>query len=381
MTAIPSPEESDFLLTLGVDFEGTGYEVVGLVGRGAMGAVVEVLHKRTGRALVAKVLHDASDPALAERLKYEADVLARLSHPNLLVVYDYATSATGRPFFVAEKLVGETFADFVTKRGPLAPTLAIDLTAQALRGLGAAHAEGVIHRDIKPSNLFVTRPDHERPLLKLLDFGIAKVRRDGDALDALRTLAPLERPTKTGMMLGTPRFMAPEQIRGDKIDLRSDLYGIGAVLYYALTGRLPFDESDLMKLLQAHLERTPEPPSRHARVPLPTGLDQVVMTALAKRPAERYATARAMEDALLATLGTSTVEPAGRDTARITPPTAAEPPTMVLPVPEAGRAGAQVAAIAPPGWYTTQPRWALPLATVVAALALLALALDLVLRR
>ncbi|MBI4953275.1 MAG: protein kinase [Myxococcales bacterium] len=278
----------------------TKYAVVRRLGAGGMGQVYEALHRALGATVVVKLLHEhlADNPRSVDRMRLEAQALARLRHPNLVAVTDFGVAPGGAPYFVMERLVGASLADELRARGPLAAREAIGIVRQALAGLGVAHEAGLVHRDVKPANIFLCRtgvaaggaPAAEEPRVKLLDFGVAKVVHA--ASDAP---APLALPTRKGVLVGTPRYASPEQVLGGPVDARADLYSMGLVLYACLCGRGPFDDCpSAVDMLQAHATRTPEPPSRHAppsHGPLPPGLEAVVMRCLAKRPEDRFATA------------------------------------------------------------------------------------------
>lgn len=256
-----------------------------------MGEVVAAEHVALGKRVVVKLLHSklAERPDHVDRMRLEAQALARLAHPNLVVVHDYGRTAGGRPYIVMEHLVGRTLRDELKERGRLPPAEAIDLVRQALAGLGAAHAVGLVHRDVKLDNLFVCDPVGGVRTLKVLDFGIAKVLPKASAPS---TPAPLAFPTEEGVALGTPRFFAPEQARGISVDARTDVYSAGLVLYALLAGRGPFDHVHaLYDLALAQVEEVPEPPSVHAGVPLPPALERTVLRAIAKHPDDRFPSA------------------------------------------------------------------------------------------
>lgn len=253
-----------------------------------MGDVYLAEHALLKHRVVVKVLHAelATRPHLVDRMRLEAQVLARLRHPNLVRVTDFDETPDGRPYLVMEHLVGVNLATYLGSReAPLDLREALDLSLQALDGLGHAHARGLVHRDVKLDNLFVCTPEpsRARPLLKVLDFGIAKVLDgEGDGF------APLALPTEAGVVVGTPRFFAPEQARGLPLDARADLYSFGLCLYTMVAGRGPFDDRvTLVEVCRAHLFESPPAPSVHARRALPAALDAVVLACLEKRPIDR----------------------------------------------------------------------------------------------
>lgn len=265
---------------------GTPYLAVRMLGQGGMGEVYEVEHAALGRRAALKVLHASHHdrPDLCARLRDEARLLARLRHRNLVEVFDLGVTSDGRPYFAMPLLRGRDLRQLVTARGPLAPRAAAGLIAQALDGLAAAHAEGFVHRDVKLENLFLD----EDGAVKVLDFGVAKIARDG----AVGLTDP-------GASPGTPRTMAPEQCRGEPVDARADLYAAGLALYELVVGRGPFDHlrGDGNALRFAHSERAPTPPSRLSPRVGPD-LDALILRALAKDPAHRFQTAAEMAAAL-----------------------------------------------------------------------------------
>ena len=275
------------LLHPGARLEGTPYVVVGMLGQGGMGEVYEVEHLPLGRRAALKVLHrnHRDRPDLAARLCEEARLLARLRHENLVEVLDLGVTADGRPYFAMPLLRGRDLRDELTRARALSAEAALALAAQALDGLAAAHAAGLVHRDVKLENLFL----QEDGTLKVLDFGVAKVLSSGD----------LGR-TGPGAPPGTPRSMAPEQCAGQPVDARADLYAVGLVLYELCTGSGPFDElrGNDHALRFAHCDRWPAPPSQRSPHPIGPAVDAVILRALAKAPEDRFQTATEMAAAL-----------------------------------------------------------------------------------
>lgn len=286
-------------------FAGTAYRTVRPIGEGGMGVVLEVEHLALGKRLVAKVLkpHLVDDPNLTDRFRFEAQALAQLSHPNLVPVLDLGRTRDGRPFFVMEKLTGRTLGEELRARGVLPAAEAVEITLQVLAGLSAAHAHGLVHRDVKLDNVFLcdARPtagtrarDAGHRAVKVLDFGVAKASRTGPIL-----AAPPSHPTAEGTVMGTPRYVAPEQIRGVGVDARADVYTTGMLLYTLLAGRSPFAGLTGLELLQAHLTRPPEPLSNRCGARVSPALDAAVLRALAKSPDDRYPSAADFADDLL----------------------------------------------------------------------------------
>jgi serine/threonine-protein kinase len=271
-----------------------------LLGRGGHGEVFEAEHLALSKRVVVKLLHRKllGRPDLSERLRLEGQALAHLRHPNLVSVTDFQITGEGRPFLVMERLHGRTLRDELTERGELPVREAVDLVRQALAGLAVVHEAGLVHRDIKPDNLFLCdaeTPGSER-VLKLLDFGVAKVVGAQEG-----RVGPLPKVrTDQDMTLGTPRWFSPEQASFREVDARADLYSLGLVLYALLAGRNPFDHySGMADLVLAHTREAPTPLSRAARQPIPTSLEAAVLTALSKKPDDRFSSAVAFSQALV----------------------------------------------------------------------------------
>jgi serine/threonine-protein kinase len=218
-------------------------------------------------------------------------VQAKLQHQNVVRILDCGATVDGRPYLVLERLDGQTLADALddTSAGYLPVERALDVAWQALCGLGHVHERKLVHRDVKPSNLFLC----SNGVVKVLDFGVAKM------LVALTGVVPLAKPTQRGAAVGTPKFMAPEQVRGRTIDSRADLYAMGVVLYLMVTGATPFQHhTEPADLLRAHLTEEPRPPSTVARQPIAAALDDVILRALAKDPDDRFRTAEEFASAI-----------------------------------------------------------------------------------
>jgi eukaryotic-like serine/threonine-protein kinase len=286
----------DQIAALNAEFSETPYEFRRSIGQGGMGAVFEVEHRTLKRKLVIKILREPNRPDLEDRLRLEAQALAQLNHPNLLSVVDYAHTASGRPYLVSELLKGKTLGTLLSVRGRPSTADSVRYAMQALAGLSVAHRAGVVHRDVKLDNLYLCDGDEVTPPhVKVLDFGIAKLVGAEENRTAF-PVAPLANPTAEGTAIGTPSFMSPEQVMDLQVDQRSDIYGMGAVLYRLLTGRNVFTCRDLFELASAHATDLPTPPSRFAE--LPPGLEPVVLRALEKNPAHRFQSAKEMIDAL-----------------------------------------------------------------------------------
>ncbi|MET0402842.1 MAG: serine/threonine-protein kinase, partial [Cystobacter sp.] len=271
---------------------GGRFRVLRALGEGGMGSVYEAEQSGLDRLVALKVMHPhiASAPGFVARFHREARVLARLSHPGTVRVYDFG-SDEGLLFLAMERAAGESLDAVLQREGWLPVHRAIALAVQVLEVLGAAHALGIVHRDLKPANLFVEpHPGGER--VKVLDFGLsALVDSPGDRL------------TQEGTAVGTPGFMSPEQMRGAKVDGRGDLYALGCLLHELLTGAPPFPVGASAEVAAAHLYK-PVPSLHEARPELrfPARLEAVVLRAMEKLPEARPANAEAMREELLAVL-------------------------------------------------------------------------------
>jgi serine/threonine protein kinase len=259
---------------------GATYEVIERIGGGGMGVVYRARDRRLLRHVALKVLPDAlqGEPLIRERFLQEAKAAASLDHPNICTVYGVDQAADGQLVIVMPCYDGETLRSKID-RGPLPVAEALDYTAQIASGLSHAHAAGIVHRDIKPANVMVTREGQ----VKILDFGIAKL---ADA-----------RLTRSGMVLGTYAYMSPEQAGGEPVDLRSDLWSLGVVLYEMLAGFAPFRGESGRSVLGAILRLQPTALSG-LRTDVPPEVDAFVMRLLAKEPEDRPASAAAALTAL-----------------------------------------------------------------------------------
>lgn len=280
------------------------YETVRLLGEGGMGKVYLAKQIDLGRQVVVKVMHEhvAADAKFRERFKREIDSMARFQHPYAVTLYDASLNDPQGPCIVMEYIRGVTLDQLLQRNNRLSPVRVGRLLGQICEVLQAAHGEQIIHRDLKPANLMVVDPDTPYEKIKVMDFGLAKL------LDA----PSLQQVSATGMdfAVGTPGYICPEQVRGDPVDHRGDLYSVGVIIFEMLTGRQPFSGASTMDILIAHA--TEPPPSFEAigaRAWVPPSIESVVMACLAKDPAqrpqsardlaERYETALAHEEAVI----------------------------------------------------------------------------------
>jgi len=305
------------------------YRIVEKIGEGGMGAVYRAVDEMLDREVAIKAIRPelAREPQIVERFRAEAKLLARVSHPAIATIYSFFYDG-GELFLAMEYVVGRTLAEVLADHGAMPWQRAVPLLSTALEGIEQAHRAGIIHRDLKPDNLMLT----EAATLKVMDFGIARMTGSSHM-------------TQTGLLIGTLRYVAPEQIRGEEVDQRTDIYSLGAVLYQMLTARVPFDGPTDFAILKAQLDDPPVPPG--SLVPgLPGWLDRAVVKALEKQPATRFQTVEELR-LYLSRQGTGTLD--------VRPEPTGELPTLVLP-PRAETPGSTVASAAT--METDRPRLA-----------------------
>jgi hypothetical protein len=281
---IPSPLDGPPALIAG------RYGVVGFIGGGGFGAVYKAVDQRLDKVVAVKLLsgHKSGSDAAIKRFQAEALSASRLAHPNIVAVTDYDVLPDGRPYLVMEFVSAPTLELLLTQTPRLAPDTAAKIAREVCSALEVAHREHVIHRDLKPANITVAYGDLS-PVVKILDFGVAKlVHRPG-----------LEGLTGAGQLIGTPAYMAPEQVqeKHGPLDGRADLYSLGVVLYEMLTGTTPFAGRAITDVLMAHLSEEPKPPRTH-RSDLPPELEAICLRAMHKRPEKRFQNAAEMGRAL-----------------------------------------------------------------------------------
>jgi serine/threonine protein kinase len=256
------------------------YEIVEVIGRGGMGTVYKAYQRGLDRFVAIKVLYEnlADDPDFRARFQNEATIVAKLNHPNIVAVYDIVSH--GKTYCIVMEYVDGQSLQKLVDNGALDERTALLIGAQIARALHYAHERGVIHRDVKPDNILVT-PDK---IAKITDFGIARMRGG-------------KFRTQTGVSMGTPRFMSPEQVTGHDLDGRSDLYSLGVCLYYCLTGRVPFDGDNAFAVATRHIYEAPVPPSQ-INPSISPAAEQVIMKALEKNKDARFANGEEMAKAL-----------------------------------------------------------------------------------
>jgi eukaryotic-like serine/threonine-protein kinase len=269
------------------------YLVRAFLGEGGMAVVFEAEHVELGRKVALKVLHTRHglDGVAVKRLKREAHLAGSIGHPNICEIHDIGLLADGTPYLVMERLVGETLGARLNRLKHIDPGLAIDIFVQVLSGLAATHAAGVVHRDISPRNIFLVTRLGTAPIAKILDFGLSK---------RMRKLNPHELSTDltgTGVLVGTPHYFAPEQIRGEQPGPRTDVYACGVALYEAVTGRRPFPGKNKLAVMHAILEASLVRPLE-IEPNISPQLDATIVRALARNPGDRFLSAAEFQRAL-----------------------------------------------------------------------------------
>jgi serine/threonine-protein kinase len=266
------------------------YRVLEVIGRGGMGVVYRVEHLRMGKIAAMKVLHRdlATDPEVVHRFEREAAAVSKLHHPHTVQVFDFGTGQ-GAMYLIMEYVRGPDLAHLIERDGPMPWSRAAPVFAQICGALQEAHELGIVHRDLKPENVLITRTSGGRDYAKVLDFGLAKLDQ------------PRAAPSETGrqQIVGTPYFMSPEQIRGDEVDARTDIYSLGALMFELLTAQHLFTGSTAVGVLTKHLTAEPEAPSMRApEMGIDPRVDHLCSKALAKEPAARWRNASELGDAI-----------------------------------------------------------------------------------
>jgi serine/threonine protein kinase len=263
------------------------YKLVELLGTGGMGQVWRAEHNLLARDAAIKLVrpevlgarNDAEANQVLRRFEREAQATAQLSSPHTIQLFDFGMTQDGTFYYVMELLSGRDLESFVREFGPVPANRALFLLRQVCHSLADAHARGLVHRDIKPANIYICRMGLEYDFVKVLDFGLVKANRNAGA----DTIVTIDHTTT-----GTPAYMAPEIILGEaEVDRRADVYALGCVAYFLLTGQLVFEADTPMKMLLQHLHAQPLPPSQRTEVPIPRELDELVMACLDKNPAKR----------------------------------------------------------------------------------------------
>lgn len=274
------------------------FEVKSRIARGGMSAIYHAVQVDLGRDVALKVMRAGSDADTAEdfarRMLNEAAGAAKLRHPNTIVIHDYGHLPDGRCFIAMELLEGRTLLDEIEELGHLDVERAVHIALQITGSLAEAHEAGMIHRDLKPGNVMLMKRGADTDFVKVVDFGLVKHdAKDTEAEDS-------------GALVGTPRYMAPEQVRAEAVTEHTDVYGLGATLYHALTGRPPFDSPSRFALMAAHMTQQPKSLSQVTAdkdIDIPPAIEAVVMRCLQKDREARFANMGELADALVAALG------------------------------------------------------------------------------
>jgi eukaryotic-like serine/threonine-protein kinase len=283
------------------------YQLGELLGRGGMGEVYKASHRMLARPAAIKLIRPemlgGNDPAVAgraiARFRREAEAAAHLRSSHTVDLYDFGVTEDQTLYLVMEFLDGMDLESLVRQHGPMPAARVIHVLRQVCDSLEEAHARGLVHRDIKPANIHLGRVGCREDFVKVLDFGLVKT----GSIGAEPALATME-----GVIVGTPAYMAPEMALGEEVDARADLYALGCVAYYLLTGKQVFTDDTLLKVIAQHLQAVPVPPSARTELPIPVALEQLVLACLAKKPEDRPQAARQLAQSLDAIDGMAWVE-------------------------------------------------------------------------
>ena len=265
------------------------YRLKKLLGTGGMGEVYLAEHQMMKRPCAVKLIRPerAGDPNVLARFEREVRATAKLSHWNSIDIYDYGRTEDGTFYYVMEFLPGHNLGELVNGHGPLPAARIVYLMRQVCDALAEAHSHGLVHRDIKPANIYCAYRGGMFDVAKLLDFGLAKPLAEKRDVDL----------TQEGSITGSPLFMSPEQATSEEVDGRSDIYSLGAVMYFMATGRPPFNHASPLKVMIAHASEDPEPP-RYVNADVPPELEEIILRSLEKRPEDRYQTVAELREAL-----------------------------------------------------------------------------------
>jgi serine/threonine protein kinase len=273
------------------------YQLGELLGRGGMGEVYKASHRMLARPAAIKLIRPemlgGSDPAAAARaiarFRREAEAAAHLQSAHTVGLYDFGVTEDQTFYLVMEFLEGMDLESLVRQHGPMPASRVVHVLRQACESLEEAHARGLVHRDIKPANIYIGRVGCREDFVKVLDFGLVKTAASGSA----QSMGTLD-----GVLVGTPAYMAPEMATGDHVDGRADVYALGCTAYYLLTGAHVFTGETVLNVITQHLQAVPVPPSERTELPIPAGLERVVLTCLAKKPQDRPQSARQLARSL-----------------------------------------------------------------------------------
>lgn len=268
------------------------YEIEKLIGSGGTSIVYRALHLQLRRTVAIKMLkaHLVTDEESKKRFEQEARAVSCLTHPNVVMVYDVGVTKYGEPYIVMEYLQGGSLADIVREEGRMSVERGLPIFMKACSALSHAHKKEVIHRDVKPSNIMIVPTDDDPEFVKIVDFGLAKLRS---------LTGEFQRLTKTGEVFGSPVYMSPEQCTARKLDQRTDVYSMGVVMYEALAGRPPFKEKSTIETIRRQIkEPAPKFVEIDPNLSVPERLEQIILKCLAKNPDDRYQTMDQLRDEL-----------------------------------------------------------------------------------
>ncbi len=272
---------------------GDRYEILELIGDGAMGQVYKAKHRLLKRIVAVKMMHPnlVSGAAALKRFQKEAEMASALNHPNILTVYDFGVTDGGVPYLVMAFLEGTSLAEQIAGGAKLELKRSVHIFKQVSLGLAHAHENGVVHRDLKPSNIMLVQLDHDPDFVKILDFGIAKLLTP--------TEGETDNLTRTGEVFGSPPYMSPEQCRALPVDARCDIYSLGCVMYRTISGKQPITGHDLIEYLYKHVNETPEAFSIVCpELNIPPDLEAIIFKAMAKQPDDRFQSMGELREAL-----------------------------------------------------------------------------------
>lgn len=276
---------------------GNRYWVLSVIGKGGMSVVYRAKTKDTGKVVAVKTLRTQglTDEMLVKRFQREAELLSRLNHPRIVNLHAYGTSARGQPYFVMDFLRGENLTDVLKREDHLAPERFQDIFVQVCAAIEHAHKHNAIHRDIKPGNIMLTRQGRTVDYVKIVDFGIAMISEEAQRL------------TRMGEVWGSPIYMSPEQCMGATVDLRSDIYSLGIVMFESLTGRVPFLGRNYADTMGKQIsEAPPKMAELRPDLTIPANFEKIIHKAMAKQPDDRYQTLTQMRKDLEAALSYTT---------------------------------------------------------------------------
>jgi serine/threonine-protein kinase len=268
------------------------------IGRGGMGEVWQATHRFLARPAAIKLIQPEVLTAvtkiqadvLVQRFRREARAAANLRSPHTIQLYDFGVAGDGTFYYVMELLNGMDLQSLVEEHGPLPPARTIHILQQVCESLAEAHERGLVHRDIKPANIQVCCMGHYYDFVKVLDFGLVKSASADAAVDS--------RLTAPNVVAGTPAYLSPESALGELVDQRTDIYALGCVAFWMLTGRQVFEGQGVVQVMARHIHTPPEPPSLYSLFHIPPELDELVLACLAKQPEDRPASARELADRL-----------------------------------------------------------------------------------